>query len=100
MVERRALIIDSAGHTRELPTGDTLYGSGGGGGPIDYTKRVDDVSIDILYVGAAAPGSLESASVWQIYKADFTGTSVVKTYASGTADFDKIWDNRTGYTYS
>lgn len=74
--------------------------SSGGGGETSYTKRVDEVSIDIIYVGAAEPGSSESSPVWQIFKADFTGSSVSKKYADGTSAFTKIWTDRLTYTYT
>lgn len=77
-----------------------LIPSGGGGGETIYTRRVDEVDSDTFYVGDAEVGSSESSSVWRIYKAVFTGTSISRTYASGTSTFDKIWTDRTSYVYS
>lgn len=58
---------------------------------------------DPLYVGRARTGALSSAAEWQIkkitYDADRNPTAV--QFASGTNNYDKIWNNRsTGYTYS
>jgi len=63
-----------------------------------YQLRVDTVSSTILYLGESDPGSLESASVWRIQKIDLT-TGVSINFANGEKEFDKVWDNRTGYTY-
>ncbi len=74
--------------------------SSGGGSSVDYTIRVDEITVDLIYVGRALPGSLEADPVWQIYRCDFSGTEVVKLYADGTSDFSKVWDDRLLYTYS
>ncbi len=57
------------------------------------------------YFGFAQPGVLPSQALWRIFRIDETGTLVtdtesVKRYAGGSTDFDQIWDNRTGLTYS
>lgn len=51
------------------------------------------------YVGEAAPGTAEDAENWRIYKFD-TSSGVSITYAEGQNAFDKVWDDRAGYTYS
>lgn len=79
---------------------NSLVNFSSGGGESSYTKRVDEYSVDILYVGAAEPGSSESAPVWQIFQADFSGNFVVKKYADGTSAFTKIWTDRLTYTYT
>jgi hypothetical protein len=58
----------------------------------------DEASATIAYLGKAAPGSATSSAVWQIKRFDFT-SGVVGRFAGGTADFDKIWDNRTSLSY-
>jgi hypothetical protein len=78
------------------PKGDT--GGGGGGGV--YTRRADEVSDDLIYIGDADVGSATSAAVWRIAKATFTNNAAVRTYADGDQDFDNIWDNRASYIYS
>ena len=53
------------------------------------------------YIGYAKPGSSSSSSVWQIKKLIYTGDSVTAIlFANGDTKFDKIWDNRTSYSYS
>jgi hypothetical protein len=53
------------------------------------------------YVGKAEPGTAQSMTGWQIMKLTYSGTNVIKIeWASGNANFDKIWDSRAGYVYS
>lgn len=63
-------------------------------------NRVDTTSTaDTIYVGWAMPGTLTSAASWRIKKVN-TSSGAVTTWASGTIEFNKIWDNRTSLTYS
>jgi len=50
------------------------------------------------YIGEAAPGTPVEVARWRIRKAILSTQEV--TWADGNAEFDKIWDNRTGYDYS
>lgn len=61
--------------------------------------RVDAATSTVIYVGAADPGALDSAAVWQIVKFDTT-TGVVQTFADGNDNFDNVWDNRVSLSYS
>lgn len=68
---------------------------------VPYTKKVDFITDDLAYLGEAAPGSATNAAVWRIKYAEFFGDGDVSiTWASGDSNFDKIWDNRAGYTYT
>lgn len=73
------------------------------------TKRVlDAASVPVTYrensnagytyYGVAAVGSSESAAVWRIFREEASTGTII--YADGNANFDNIWDNRTGLTYS
>lgn len=57
---------------------------------------------DPEYIGHARPAALASAAEWQIkkvtYDADRNVTAV--QFADGVNDYEKIWDSRTGYSYS
>lgn len=65
-----------------------------------YAKRVDFISDNELYKGEAAVGSLESSPVWRIRKIILAvDGDVIETWASGTANFDKIWANRLSLSY-
>ena len=77
----------------------SLIPSGGGGGAV-YTRRADEVTVDLWYVGDAEVGSAESAAVWKIAQVTFTGNSATRTYADGNSNFDNIWNDRASYTYS
>lgn len=68
---------------------------------IVYAKRVDFVGETVIYKGEAAVGSADSAPAWRIRRIVLASDSdVTETWASGTADFDKTWDNRANYSYS
>lgn len=65
---------------------------------IFYITYIDEASATVTYVGKALPGSLTSASVWQIQKIDTT-TGTVITFADGDGEFDNEWDNRATLVY-
>ena len=60
-----------------------------------------DENGNVLYKGEADPGSSTSDSVWRIEKYDYdaNGNLIAVLFAEGTADFDKVWDNRETYNY-
>lgn len=58
---------------------------------------------EVLYLGEADPGAATSAAKWRIRKFLYdSGTDNVSeiNWASGNDKFDKVWDNRTTYSYS
>jgi len=65
-----------------------------------YTT-VNSMSV-VEYIGIAAPGTLKSDKGWSITKFVYNADAQVidQLWADGTDDFAKVWDNRTGYTYS
>jgi hypothetical protein len=67
---------------------------------VPYSKNVDFASDTVVYRAEAAVGSLNSAPVWRIRRTVIVGETVTETWASGTALFNKIWDNRISYIYS
>ena len=65
-----------------------------------YTKLIDKVG-DLTYIGEADPGTAESAATWRIARIDEAlDPDLQITWADGTADFIKVWDDRATYTYS
>lgn len=69
--------------------------------PTLYSKRYDQVSDVLAYLGDASVGSATSGSVWRIQKLVFTtGGSVTITFADGNTNFDNVWDNRASLSYS
>ena len=62
--------------------------------------RYDAVSSVLAYLGIAAPGTAESAALWQIRKLVFTaGGNITITWADGDVDYNNIWNDRAGLTY-
>ncbi|KKN96842.1 hypothetical protein LCGC14_0164860 [marine sediment metagenome] len=65
-----------------------------------YAVRIDQVDSNTSYIGKAEPGSGEAAGVWQIQRITVSGTITSIEWAGGTDEFDKVWDDRVGLTYS
>lgn len=88
-----------------LPAPVNVYGGGGRGGSssggrkVDYEIIVDEATDDTTYVGYALPGYATSDAFWKIKRIQVVGTETIIEYAGSNALFDKIWDNRAGYTY-
>jgi len=54
-----------------------------------------------VYIGEASPGMISSEAKWRIKKLLYSGSQVIGTvWANGNAEFDKVWDDRTSYSYS
>jgi hypothetical protein len=65
-----------------------------------YTKLVD-TSGSFTYIGEAAPGTDASATTWRIKRVQDLGNGDLEVkWADGVASFTKVWNDRTGYTYS
>lgn len=61
----------------------------------------------LIYVGVAAPGAINSEEGWRIINITYVGGTEniqnVRHAETGSQDwleFNKVWDNRTTYTYS
>lgn len=61
--------------------------------------ELDESNAAYFYLGTAPVGSAKSAAVWRIRKIDQT-TGLDDTWADGDSNYDNIWDNRSGLTYS
>jgi len=89
-VENSTVILAGQPGPPGAPSEDTIM----------YSKRVDFNGDTLLYKGEALPGTLDSAPNWRISKVEILSDGdVITTWASGSADFSFIWDNRAGYTY-
>lgn len=68
---------------------------------IVYAKQTDFVGDTDIYKGEAVVGSALSSSVWRIRKLVISvDGDVSEKWASGNANFDKIWDNRLSLSYT
>lgn len=68
-----------------------------------YTVKLDyDANNNPIYIGLADIGAATSDAVWQIRKIDYdvNNDPISVIWADGTDRFEKVWDNRTTYTYS
>lgn len=54
---------------------------------------------NIIYVGKARIGVLPTEAKWSIQQYDKTSW-VSSWWADGIAWFEKVWDDKAGYTYS
>ncbi|MBF0136136.1 MAG: hypothetical protein HQL65_07840 [Magnetococcales bacterium] len=71
-------------------------------GTEEYLDRLTsyDVNDNPEYIGLAQPGGLTSDGIWQIRKISYTdGNPVSARFANGNAEFDKVWDDRSAYSY-
>lgn len=66
-----------------------------------YSKRIDFTTDSTLYRGEAVVGSSENSNTWRIrYIVIGNDGDVSETWASGNANFDKVWADRALLSYS
>lgn len=68
-----------------------------------FAQQVDFIGNDLIYRAEADPGAATSAAVWRIRKIDIDNPSqgdIATTWADGNANFDNVWDDRLGLSYS
>jgi hypothetical protein len=60
-----------------------------------------DGSDKIIYVGFSDPGVAYSAAKWLIFKLtyDVNDNLIRKSYADGSRNYNKEWDERATYSY-
>lgn len=68
----------------------------------DLKMRAEYVAGNLIYLGYAAAGTAISAAAWQIRMMTYDAGGAVTqvNFASGTNDYDKVWDLRAAYVYS
>lgn len=62
------------------------------------STRIDE-GATYMYLGYAAPGSLESAGVWRVSRFTLANVSGMQ-WADGDINFDNVWNDRTSLIYS
>lgn len=71
----------------------------------EFSTLIDyDTNNNPIYIGDTYPGRIDATNekVWRIKKITYnTSNNPIKmSHANGTTLFEKIWDNRTTYSYS
>jgi hypothetical protein len=77
-----------------------IYGAASIGGRWKLAMSRDG-SGNTEYIGKAKMGASKAAALWQIQKLIYTGTDLDDIlWADGDTNFDNVWDNRAGLSYS
>lgn len=58
----------------------------------------EHTSGSFTYYGVAAVGSSESNPVWRIFREEISTGTII--YADGNSNFDNVWSDRAGLSYS
>lgn len=70
---------------------------------MQYDKLIDETvsgSTTFTYIGEASPGGQANNSVWRIKRVgEYANNLTEILWANDTDAFDKVWDDRTTYTY-
>jgi uncharacterized coiled-coil protein SlyX len=66
---------------------------------VQYNKLIDQDGT-FYYIGESLPGTDASEAKWRIKRIEEVGNDYNILWANGTAEFDKVWDDRTTFTYS
>lgn len=66
-----------------------------------YSQKYEYSGQDLIYHGKASPGAPSSSPVWAIKKYTYVGGKITAIeWADGNSDFDNVWDDRAGLSYS
>jgi hypothetical protein len=67
----------------------------------DQAVRLDVASSTVTYVGKAVVGASTAAASWKVFRMTTASDGdLTIEYADGDADFDNVWDNRAGLSYT
>jgi len=84
-------------------TSDTVWTLTGNAN-LSFAQQVDDTNVsptNITYAGDATPGELTANAVWRIRQiSQFADGDISVLWADGNSNFDNIWDDRLGLSYS
>lgn len=67
--------------------------------PVRVNLKFDGEDPVYNYVGEAPLNTTTDEPYWRIYRLTNSGASLSKDWADGSDQFNKIWDDRTFYTY-
>lgn len=66
-----------------------------------YILKYDEAGSGLTYVGRALAGTSVASAGWQIYRIDDSAAPDFDIlYADGVTTYTKVWNSRSGYTYS
>lgn len=88
------IVTGSVSATTYYGDGSNLTGVGSTERRSDYTSSADP-NINLLYLGYAAVGSSQSATVWTISQLSISSSGATVTRTTSSA----AWTNRYSYTY-
>ena len=85
-----------------LDTRDIIQMTALGGTLMSVQAFENNANGQPVYIGYAEAGTAKTAPKWQIRKITYDANNFITDiqFASGTANFDKIWNSRDTYTYS
>lgn len=69
---------------------------------VPFATRVDFIGDTRILKGQAQPGTVDASNAWRIQEIVFVGSDedVEIKWAAGNSNFDKVWDDRLGETYT
>lgn len=69
---------------------------------VDFAIVLKTASATVTYTGYAPPGTLTSAATWKIKRTTLSnsGNDIAIEWADGNNNFDNVFDNRAGLSYS
>lgn len=68
---------------------------------VPLATRLDEVTDALSYLGEADAGTLETSAGWRIRRITFGDDGDVTTeFADGNDNFDNVWQDRIGLTYT
>jgi len=67
----------------------------------DASTKLEFSSGNLQYVGKAYPATLSSSAAWQLKKLSYDSSDQLTSVllANGTYHYDKVWDDRSTYSY-
>jgi len=65
----------------------------------NFIQNIEEVDANNTFIGKALIGTGDNEAKWQIIKVIVNGVNTTIRYADGSVEFDKVWNDRTTYTY-
>lgn len=65
----------------------------------DYITLIDDLGAN-TFIGISLVGTPISSPLWKIKRISEVGSEIIISWADGSTDFNKTWNDRNTYDYS